>query len=417
MPLFAIPPTYTAHFETIRQLAAEQGLPLYLVGGYVRDWLLGRPSHDFDLVVGGPAIPLAEAVQLALGGYLETHGRFGTAKWWPTPDVQPVDFITARAESYAHPGALPTVRPSHLHDDLARRDFSINAIAVRVDGEHWGQIVDEQGGTADLRAQLVRVLHEQSFVDDATRMWRAVRYEQRLGFDLEENTAAWLQRDLPYLAAISGDRVRHELEYILHERERVKMLARLDELHLLAHLHPACHWSAEAEAAFGRAPAQTTTAQWFGLWFAHLSTGAQEVAMNYLRVTQQTAALVHGLTHVLHTAAHWSADTRPSVVVDNLRPFANQPAIWEVAHALFPVSHPAHAHLLAYASQWRTLRSAVTGDTLRQHGLPPSPRYKEILEQLLVAKLDGQVQSPEEELALLGKILGTDDKGLGTNDQ
>jgi tRNA nucleotidyltransferase (CCA-adding enzyme) len=397
----ALPTDYRGYLETIRQLAAEQAHPLYFVGGFVRDWLLGRPSLDFDLVVVGPAIPLAEAVQLALGGYLHTHGRFGTAKWWPTPDHQPLDFITARTESYAHPGTLPDVRPSHIQHDLARRDFTINAIAVRVDGDQWGELVDEQGGVADLQAKMVRVLHPQSFVDDATRMWRAVRYEQRLGFALEAHTAAWLQRDLPYLSHISGDRIRHELEYILHEPQRAKMFARLDELGLLAQLHPACHWSAEAEAIYGRTPPTETIAHWFALWLATQPAEVRTTLVERLRVTHQTAALVHGLAFVAETAALWTAATPPSAIVAQLRPHAPHQAIWEVAHALFPASHPAHAHLLAYAQQWRTVRPHTTGHVLRQRGLPPGPLYQHVLDQLLAAKLDGRAPTAEAELALL----------------
>ena len=405
----ALPPDYQEYLQLIRQLGAERNLPLYFVGGFVRDWLLGRPSLDFDLVVVGPAIPLAEEVQRHVGGYLHTHGRFGTAKWWPTPDHPPLDFITARAETYAHPGALPTVRPSHIADDLARRDFTINTIAVRVDGAQWGQLVDEWGGVADLDGRLVRVLHPQSFIDDATRIWRAIRYEQRLGFALEPNTAEWLRRDLGYLHHLSGDRIRHELEYILHEPQRIPMLARLDELGILATLHPAWHWGGSHTAAqFGRVAEDVPITTWFGLWMASQPAPVRTFVCAHLRVTQQTAHLVEGLALAAQAGANWTADTRPSQIVADLRPYAQHPAVWEVAPALFAPSHPAHTHLQMYAAQWRTMRPHTNGHQLRQRGLPPSPRYQHLLEALLVAKLDGYAPTAEAELALLDELISKD---------
>jgi tRNA nucleotidyltransferase (CCA-adding enzyme) len=197
------------------QLAAERRLGIYLVGGVVRDILLGRANSDLDLVVEGDAMGLAESLAGELGGRLVVHRRFGTAKI-RTGDLT-VDLAMARAETYARPGALPTVRPGSIQDDLARRDFTVNAIALRLDPGSFGKLVDPFDGQKDMESKLIRILHDRSFIDDATRMLRAVRYEQRFGFRLEPSTESLLRQNVAMLRTISGDRTRHELELILKE--------------------------------------------------------------------------------------------------------------------------------------------------------------------------------------------------------
>ncbi|MBI4299995.1 MAG: CCA tRNA nucleotidyltransferase, partial [Chloroflexi bacterium] len=192
-----------------REAAEELGFGLYLVGGALRDLLLGRSGPDMDLVVEGDALRLAEALAAKLGARAIFHRRFGTAKLHKGSLV--MDLATARAESYAHPGALPTVRPGALKDDLFRRDFTINAMALGIAGDAAGAIVDPFDSRQDLAARLVRILHPQSFIDDATRIWRAVRYEQRLGFHIEAETERLLRRDVGMLKTISGPRLRREL--------------------------------------------------------------------------------------------------------------------------------------------------------------------------------------------------------------
>ena len=197
------------------ELAQKRGQKLYLVGGVVRDLLLGRENFDLDLVVEGDAIALAQELAEARQCKLVTHQRFGTAKL--TWDGGSADLATARSETYAKACALPTVNPSTIRDDLLRRDFTINAMAVALTPDLYGQLLDLYGGLSDLEGKLVRVLHGKSFIDDATRIWRAIRYEQRLSFHLESETLELVKRDAGYLKKVSGDRIRHELELILKE--------------------------------------------------------------------------------------------------------------------------------------------------------------------------------------------------------
>ena len=232
-------------------IAASLGMHLYLAGGVVRDLLLGRTNLDLDLVVEGDAISLAQKLVGANPGKLTTHPRFNTAKIrWGSGSI---DLATARSETYAKPGALPTVKPSSLHDDLFRRDFTINAMAIHLDPDRYGKLVDLYRGMHDLEHKLIRILHESSFIDDATRIWRGLRYEQRLDFLLEPATLRLLKRDLSMLDTISGDRIRHELELVLKEEYPEKALRRAGEFGVLERLHPSLKGNGWLERTFKEA--------------------------------------------------------------------------------------------------------------------------------------------------------------------
>lgn len=234
--------------------AGDLGYPLYAVGGFVRDLLLGEPNFDVDLVVEGDAIRLAQALARQLGGRVRSHRRFGTAKWiLPEATVTALDgndlstgralpaaldFVTARTEFYEHPTALPTVERSSIKLDLHRRDFTINTLAVRLTPERWGELLDFYGGRKDLDDGLIRVLHSLSFVEDPTRILRAARFEQRFGFSIEPRTEELIADALDLLDRMTAERVRHELELLLAEEQPERALSRLADLGVLTRLHP-----------------------------------------------------------------------------------------------------------------------------------------------------------------------------------
>ena len=186
----AVPPRAGEILRLAGRLADEMGFSIYIVGGFVRDLLLGMPNLDLDLVVEGNAIKLARRLAREVGGRVRSHSRFGTAKWLPDEEdvlaeIGTLDFATARTEFYERPTALPQVERSSIRQDLHRRDFTINTLALCLNGDRYGELFDFYGGEADLQRGLIRVLHSLSFVEDPTRMLRAVRLEQRLGFDIE----------------------------------------------------------------------------------------------------------------------------------------------------------------------------------------------------------------------------------------
>ena len=181
-------PDLWALITRLADLAANRASPLYIVGGRVRDLLLERPATDLDLVVEGDALELVRALALDQGGEAVVHPRFGTATY--RNGTLRFDLATARTETYSRPGVLPDVRPGPIEEDLARRDFTVNAMALRLSPPDAGTLLDRFGSRQDVEEGLIRVLHDGSFVDDPTRIMRAIRYEQRLGFQIEPSTLA-----------------------------------------------------------------------------------------------------------------------------------------------------------------------------------------------------------------------------------
>ena len=203
----------------------------YLVGGFVRDLLLKRPSLDIDIVVEGDAIRVAETMCDRWNGTLEVHPQFGTATVTPENlDLPKVDFVTARRETYQDAGTLPIVQHGNLSDDLCRRDFSINALAMRLDPNAFGSIVDKTDGLKDLEAGIIRVLHKQSFIDDPTRIFRAARYAGRYGFCIAETDAVLIREAFPVLSKLSGERIRNEIDRVLLEKNASEIIEHLTAL-------------------------------------------------------------------------------------------------------------------------------------------------------------------------------------------
>src|SRR5256886_9998774 len=230
--------------QEIGRLADDIGMPAYLVGGLVRDLLLGRQNLDVDIAVEGDGMTFARRLADQHGAGLKIFEKFATALV-VFPDGFKLDVATARSESYAHPTALPTVRPSSIKDDLYRRDFTINALAIRLNASHFGELVDFYGGLRDLEAKTIRALHARSFVDDPTRVFRAIRFEQRFGFRIEKHTLTLLKEaaasDL--VRRLSGPRLRNEVMRLLSEQAPPRAIRRTPESDLLRLLHPALAWT------------------------------------------------------------------------------------------------------------------------------------------------------------------------------
>ena len=393
--------------ETAGRLAAGQGQNLYLVGGVVRDLILNKkPNFDLDLVVEGDAVALAQELAEIKKAKITTHPRFMTAKL--TWGDFSVDFTTARSETYAKPGALPTIKPSSIEDDLFRRDFTINAIAICLNTSRYGKLIDHCGGQSDLEQRLIRVLHEKSFIDDATRIWRGLRYEQRLDFQLEDTTLQLLKRDMPMLDTISGDRIRYELECIFGEAEPEKTLRRADELGVLKGLHPALMGNGWLTKNFAKARKQSSlTPPLLGLYLAlltyQLDSEECDKLSSHLRLPKTARQIVHDASTLktkLKTLAY--PDLPPSYVYRILHGYSPS-AI--AAVSLATTSPVAQQHMEIYLHKLRYVKSALRGADLLNMGLTPGPQVKEVLAQLHEAKLDGKAVTKQDEAALVREWL------------
>jgi tRNA nucleotidyltransferase (CCA-adding enzyme) len=409
--------------QRVAEQAARGGILAYAVGGFVRDLLLERAVNDFDIVIEGDAISFAKLLAKTYGGKVTAHKKFGTAKWWPDGDEPAaasfLDLITARSETYKSPAALPTVKFSALSDDILRRDFTINTLAMRLDGNHFGELRDDLNGRADLERGLIRVLHPGSFMDDPTRIYRAVRYEQRYGFEIEPDTLALIQDARPVIKKLSAQRIRHELDLMLEERTSMFMLARLVELDLLKPIHPALPadvpnysklyqpdmvepelWgiatSLDGNGFFGPSPGML-----WSLWLAPLSKAELESINDRLAFTADLMKSLLSASALLRSMDSL-VGSRPSEWVSRLDD-ATLPAI-AAAH-LLSANVQVQEAIAAYLKTWRHIKPATTGADLKKRGLVPGPKYNEILSRLRAAWLDGEVQDNQQETNLLERLL------------
>lgn len=445
----SLSPELWAVVRVAGEMAGQMQMPIYFVGGLVRDLLLDKQPADIDIVVEGDAIGLAQRLSRRFGGEVHSHDRFGTAKWSLGPDVYAaimqeagdgpvvaapasaaspagkripappqIDFVTARKEFYKRPTALPDVEPGSIKLDLHRRDFTINTLAVRLDGDYLGQLLDFYGGRRDLRRGIIRVLHSLSFIDDPTRILRAVRLEQRLGFTIEENTGELIDDALPLLDRVSGERVRNEIELSLGETDPVKVMERLDELGVLAQFHPQLCWRPETTTVFRRIPAYGDNPLWreiyhsgptvfyyFATWLAPFGRPIREAMAGRLRVRKSTLDDLLDMDTLQTGLGVLSPEARPSRIVAVLEPLALRVLL---TARMLDAGEPFNGWLERYVAEWRYVRTAITGDDLRAAGLPPGPAYTRILDRLLAARLDGEVDSETEERALYESLLAAE---------
>ena len=385
------------------ELAQQRGQKLYLVGGVVRDLLLGRKNFDLDLVVEADAIGLASELASEKQGKLVTHQRFGTAKL--TWNGWSADIATARSETYAKACALPTVNPSTIKADLFRRDFTINAMAVELNPGHYGQLLDLYGGLADLERKLVRVLHEKSFVDDATRIWRAIRYEQRLDFKLEPRTLQLVKRDVDYLKKVSGDRIRHELELILlKEGYPEKVLRRADELGVLQKLHPglkADDWLVEkyGQARQWSSPDAPSLGQYLALLVCRMKSDGVEELISYLRLRKATAKT---LLDTVGLKANLKHLTSPQITSSQVYTLLIDYSAEAVVASIIAGEIPEAVHRLnEFMNKLRYIKPALNGEDLKKLGVAQGPGIKDMLHRLLEARLEGKAATKREEEALV----------------
>jgi len=391
----------------IADQAALMNMPCYLAGGFVRDLLLNQPINDLDFIVEGDAIKLGEALVQKHGGKLTPHTKFRTAIWklpetWKLSPVT-LDLITARSETYSRPGTLPTIKPSTIDDDLRRRDFAINAMAIRLDQAHFGELLDPLNGQRDLEQKLIRVLHPRSFIDDPTRIFRALRYEQRYSFNLEPSTLNLINPEsIAVISKISGERIRHELDLIFDEEKFPQILLRAHELNVIKQIHfelPAFNLNysdfLEMETILD-IPASRADMGYM-LWWVDLPEEAILSIANRLGFSSDLTHSVWG-TSQLKKSLPFLLNSKPSDWVFALE---NLPLL--SIYVVYLIS--GEKSLLDYLSLWRHIKAHLTGDDLKARGVQPGPRYKELLQNLRAGWLDGEIHSIDEERQLLERLI------------
>lgn len=396
---------------------------MYMVGGVARDLLLERSNFDIDFVIEGDAIEFAEALQAEFGGRVHPYPPFRTATWTLDEasagklglslDMIPdhLDFATARSELYEHPTALPTVYNSGIKLDLRRRDFTINTLAIQLSPQRFmWQILDFYGGLPDLDSRLIRVLHSLSFVDDPTRILRAVRFSERLQFTIEPRTTELIQTALPMLKRITGERLQNEIALILQEENAARAILKLEALSVLKNIHSDFQLIADVTPVFHQLKADnlpdwiedSLLLRWH-LLMAHVPhESVSEISQDLLIGQSKVNSFTLTATLVQDSVILRDKTALVSDIVKQLSPLSEDAlmAIWLSLDDSF-----ARERIEQYRTDWRHIKPTVDGNTLKDMGLKPGPAFRTILERLRNAWINGLIYNEELEKSYLKTII------------
>ena len=420
------------HLQVLRQvgrLADERGLSVFLVGGVVRDLLLRRKTWDLDLTVERDGIAFARLVADRHRAGLAEFERFATSRL-VFKDGLKMDIATTRRDSYAQPTALPNVEPASIREDLYRRDFTINAMAIQLNAAQFGLLHDPYGGRHDLKARTIRLLHAGSFQDDPTRIFRAIRFEQRFGFHLEGETASLLAQaaSTNVIQQLSGPRLRNEILLLFAERDPVCMIARLAKINLLRFLHRRLSYGTNVKRVVTAVPrALAWWARRFPdsqidrpiLYLMALSSESNPLVVatmiRRLALSREQAKNVTvggGRIDRARKRLIGARAMRPSQVYRLLADFSDEVLVLLLARQLarrhMPQLSLLKRQLVSYVKN-RVVKTSLTGRDLQAMGLKPGPQYKTILSKLLDARIDGVIATEADERAFVQKQLGKGD--------
>ncbi|MBI9076295.1 MAG: CBS domain-containing protein [Desulfatibacillum sp.] len=412
-------PEYMALVRELGSVADAMGLEAFLVGGFVRDLVMDHKNEDFDVVVEGDGIAFARRFALAHGYRVHTHAEFGTAVVIMGGGFK-VDVASARFEYYASPASLPVVETSSLKMDLYRRDFTVNTMAIQINEKSFGALIDYFGAQRDIKAKAIRVLHNLSFVEDPTRVFRAIRFEQRYGFGIGKLTSNLVKNavKMDFFRHLSGRRLFSELKLILEEENPKGAVKRMADYNLLPTIHPDMEFGTAKEALFESVKEVLT---WHDLQFMDDS---------YMKWAVHFLALLHGFDQEQVATVLQRLEIAPkfhdlflehrqngrqslyklerekrmlnSALHRMLAPLPTEMLLFMLARA---ESKESKRRITRYLSKLRTVEYLISGKTLKQMGIKPGPVYKKVLDAILDARLDGKVVTFEDEMALVIRLV------------
>lgn len=396
--------------QKIGKRAEEMGMKAYIVGGFVRDLLLGRPNFDLDVVIEGDGVIFMKSME-ADGCKISIHQRFQTGTI-VFPDNRRVDIATARREFYEFPVAQPTVASDSLKHDLYRRDFTVNAMAISLSEDNWGVLVDYFGGRRDIRQKKLKMLHNLSFVEDPTRVFRGIRLEQRLHFTLEENTLRLLKSCVRggFLNLLSGLRVKSELEFILREARPYRAVRRLQALGIWENLFPGLEMGPTALNLMRRLAVflrrlyrdlPSMEESWLSFLAALVVESPddfQHSVMDRLNLSPNERKLMESCLFrrgVAENDLGGRGDRAPSEIYTYLGTIHPVAALfWAAATERTRVRR----RILLYLTRWHKVEPMLTGQDVLDLGFRPGPLIGSILEGLRNARLDGDIETRDEEI-------------------
>jgi len=397
-----------------RDIAEESGLNIYLIGGFVRDLILGVKNFDLDIAVEGDGIKFADTLAGRLNVRFISHKRFGTATLTVKPHFK-VDIATTRKEFYPEPACLPVVNIGTLRDDLKRRDFTINTLAISISGKKFGELFDLFEGKKDIKNKKVRILHNLSFIDDPTRILRAIRFEQRYNFKIEPNTLKRLKEavKLKMLNLVQPQRLRDEIILILKEEQPLKHIRRINELAGFDFINPRLSVSKRTYELFNSISRQVN---WFktdfilrrqlDTWLIYFIALIDFLAINDVVSICKKFVFRKGEEKRIITYINLRPDICFKLSKDRIKPST-------VFHLLEPLSYEVillikaksgnkniKKHIRDFFYIYHGTDISVSGHDLKGLGFTPGPHYQKIFHRLLNAKLNGEVKDKKEELEL-----------------
>ncbi len=397
---------YKRVFDLCREIASELDSVdgVYVVGGVVRDLILGRTPGDIDLSVVGDARVFAEALASRLRASSPVESQFLTFKI-PTSNlglegISSIDVVNARTETYAGPAALPDITPAGIEDDLKRRDFTVNSMGISLNDGGWGTLIDPMKGFGDIMRKRVKVHTYSSYELDPTRIFRTVRYAVRLGFSIDTYTTELISTSLKHIDRLSGARVRHEFELMLTEPKRVEILRRSEELGLLAAISPGLRIGSKAlQVLESQAESGVLSSDLSDLLaIATFGLNDAEARMTVDRFDGSSGwseSITGNAELAKHVAILDQDNLRPSEVAEILTPI---PLASVRAYIVVGPPLPRRDRLVDYIDRIRFVKPNLTGDDLLAIGIPQGPVIGQLIEMIRRAKLDGQVSSKQEEL-------------------
>jgi tRNA nucleotidyltransferase (CCA-adding enzyme) len=412
--------------EDAGRLAQQSGVAAFVVGGLVRDLLLGRATIDVDIAVEGDGMAFARRLADRQGAALKIFERFATA-YVVFPDRMKFDIASTRAGQPARLGAgnegawsAPAGEPCPIEQDLMRRDFTINALAIHLNAGRFGQLLDPSGGLRDLRGHTLRAVYDSSFIDDPTRVYRAIRFERRFGFTIERRTLRLLKEAvanrLPH--RLPGHRVKNELMLLLAEPDPARTIRRLSALNLLHPIHPALHLTPRLTTLLA---GLANALKWWQRRFpdrkpdrplasfmaltAGLSAPAVNALMKRLVLPEGQADKVRTVTHRLEPILRRLHKDRPLTPSQAYRLLAGLPDEGLVLLVAKAASASVKRLVSVYLTAYQPARLAINGKTLASMGLKSGPIYKTVLDRVLDAKLDGMVTTAREERDLAQRLV------------
>lgn len=393
--------------KKIGETASDLNMPVFLIGGIVRDILLNRPNDDIDIVAEGNGILLARGLKEAFGGEVVEHESFGTATWVTASGLS-IDVVSSRLEYYEQPAALPEVETSVLSDDLERRDFTVNAMAIRLNAEAFGELIDPFGGQQDLIERRITILHNMSFVEDPTRIFRAIRFEARFGFKMDAQTEKFALESIDKVIYVSPQRINEELKRLFKEGDPKSVIRRLFELHVFQqfgihgeHMELVCIAAEDLQKLYAHhLQGQNVQPSSFAYFLLPFFVEEKLYAAKKFALTKKDLNLLEETT-ALQADKSWQHADNQGDFHRLLRGLSDEAILFSLAAGQVPEQ----SAVIGYVLRRQDLTALLTGADLMKAGLKPGPAFSEILMQTEVKQLNGDISTKQDAVEWLNGYL------------